>query len=104
MTTEVRPQASFDDDVLHDPELEAKLEERERAKADKKVATNEYTKVNDEAAGRIVALELEDDQEVRCGRFILSYPAPPEAGMVRFERAPKRRPHIRVVKDKKPKA
>ena len=45
MTTAVRPQGSFDDDVLHDPDLEAQLEERERKKATKKGAADDYDEI-----------------------------------------------------------
>lgn len=65
-TAAPRAQIGMDDQWLEDPDLEALLEDREAAKA----AAAHFRKLDKEAKGRILALEITDPR--RCGRFIIS--------------------------------
>lgn len=94
----VDPQDGLFDTVLEDADLEAALEERERKRQDKSIATGRYKEAHDAAKAKIGSLELEDESVVRCGRFRIKT-AKTAGRSVSFETSPSSRLTISLLKD-----
>ena len=67
MAVKTKAQGSFDEEVLEDADLEARLEARESAKAEQSSAWAAYRKIDTEVKGEI--LKLDTQGILRCGRF-----------------------------------
>ena len=69
MGIQENPQASFEDKVIEDAELEAVLEKRWKLKAKKADAVRDFKEADDDAKDRIAGLEIPPGVVGRCGRF-----------------------------------
>jgi hypothetical protein len=71
MAVAAQPQATLDEQIVEDDELEAALEAREVARANRADANTAFRKADDAAKGRIEQLGLTPGP-ARCGRFVIS--------------------------------
>ena len=72
MPTTTQVQIGMEDRFIEDPELQELLERREEAKAPLAEARAAFNKLDAEAKAKVMGLEIAPDEEVRCGRFMLS--------------------------------
>lgn len=97
MATQPRAQIGIEDKWLNDAEFERLLEEREKLKDRKSAAAKAFEVADEKAKARVETLEMKPDEEIRCGRFILSKPI--RGGTeVAFTPTSKPRPTIRLMK------
>lgn len=95
-----RAQIGLEDNWVEDPEFETLLEERQVAKDALSVAAKEYRALDEKAKAKVSTLNLQDDEERRCGRFVLSSPIRGGGDEVSFTPEVKARPTIKLAKAK----
>ena len=98
MTTEAVDQLAMDEEVIHDKEAEAALEQRETRKAQLGAVRKEYKEADEEARFAIARHDIPEDGAVRFGRFRVSRRSVP-ARTVAFETEPTTRLTISVDDD-----
>lgn len=69
MATREQTQTALDETVVEDPQLEAALEAREKAKAAKSRATLAYKEKDEQAKAQLEEHGLTPDSPLRVGRF-----------------------------------
>jgi hypothetical protein len=87
VAVKAKAQASFDEEVLEDADLEARLERRERAKAEAGTLGKSYRDLDTEVKGEILKMGHEGPVNLRCGRFIIEVKPRPSRS-VSFETKP----------------
>jgi hypothetical protein len=91
MAIETRPQASFDEEILEDADLEAQLEGREQAKRQAAAVTAGFRQLDAAAKEQILSLGVRG--RLRCGRFLIDVKDAP-GRQVSFETKPTTRVRI----------
>lgn len=90
------PQTNIYETTIEDADLEALLEERQKAKEQAGSIRKVYKKKDDAAKAKIEEIELGDGAAVRVGRFVVSR-RPVAARDVEFHTAPTTRISIRPL-------
>ncbi len=98
MAVKQQEQASFEEELLEDADLEAVLNQRQTLKEAAATAHGAFVDKDEEARGRVAGFELPTGKVLRCGAFRLSTTSVP-AGHRSFDTKPRTRISIRHVKE-----
>lgn len=85
------------DRVVENEVLSKALDRREKAKNDKAKATAEFKEIDDNVRGQLSALELQEDEVIRCGRYRIKKGAAGAPTDVAFTRTPQPRITISLL-------
>ncbi len=98
MAIATKAQASFDEEMIENADLEALLEQREKLKDEAGQTRKDYIKKDEEAKGIVHGLDITDGDVKRCGRFLLSVEEV-KAGHRSFATKAKTKVSIRLAKE-----